>query len=63
MVALIGLNCVGPANAAAQKDYGKQGEPLELVIGYQPYYTEVVVGRDHAGQEVLREVSAEGLER
>lgn len=28
------------ASAAAQKDYGKQGEPIELVIGYQPYYTE-----------------------
>src|ERR1700730_2058162 len=40
MAALIGLSCVGPANAAAQKDYGKQGEPIELVVGYQPYYTE-----------------------
>ena len=39
-VALISLHCAGPANAAAQKDYGKQGEPIELVIGYQPYYTE-----------------------
>jgi NitT/TauT family transport system substrate-binding protein len=29
-----------PASAAAQKDYGKPGEPIELVIGYQPYYTE-----------------------
>jgi NitT/TauT family transport system substrate-binding protein len=28
------------ASAAAQKDYGKPGEPIELVIGYQPYYTE-----------------------
>jgi NitT/TauT family transport system substrate-binding protein len=28
------------AGAAAQKDYGKPGEPIELVIGYQPYYTE-----------------------
>ncbi|MGA6975697.1 MAG: transporter substrate-binding domain-containing protein, partial [Pseudolabrys sp.] len=28
------------AQAAAVKDYGKQGEPIELVIGYQPYYTE-----------------------
>src|SRR5262245_37798449 len=26
--------------AAAQKDYGKPGDPIELVIGYQPYYTE-----------------------
>ena len=29
-----------PAGAAAVKDYGKAGEPVELVIGYQPYYTE-----------------------
>ena len=29
-----------PANAAAVKDYGKPGDPIELVIGYQPYYTE-----------------------
>src|SRR5690349_17417708 len=28
------------AQAAAVKDYGKQGEPVELVVGYQPYYTE-----------------------
>src|SRR5262245_17337106 len=28
------------AKAAAVKDYGKPGEPIELVIGYQPYYTE-----------------------
>jgi len=29
-----------PAEAAAVKAYGKAGEPIELVIGYQPYYTE-----------------------
>lgn len=29
-----------PADAAAQKDYGKQGDPIQLVVGYQPYYTE-----------------------
>jgi NitT/TauT family transport system substrate-binding protein len=28
------------ADAAAQKDYGKPGDPIDLVIGYQPYYTE-----------------------
>jgi NitT/TauT family transport system substrate-binding protein len=37
---LAGLHCAGPAWAAAQKDYGKPGQPIELVIGYQPYYTE-----------------------
>jgi NitT/TauT family transport system substrate-binding protein len=29
-----------PVRAAAEKDYGKQGDAIELVIGYQPYYTE-----------------------
>ena len=37
---LAGLHCAGPALAAAQKDYGKPGEPVKLVVGYQPYYTE-----------------------
>lgn len=32
------------ADAAAQKDYGKQGDPIQLVIGYQPYYTESWTG-------------------
>ena len=34
------LATVAPASAAASKDYGKPGDPIELVIGYQPYYTE-----------------------
>jgi NitT/TauT family transport system substrate-binding protein len=29
-----------PANAAGDKDYGNPGQPIELVVGYQPYYTE-----------------------
>lgn len=28
------------SQAQAQIDYGKPGEPVKLVIGYQPYYTE-----------------------
>lgn len=31
---------LAPASAAASKDYGKPGDPIELIIGYQPYYTE-----------------------
>lgn len=30
----------GLAGAAASKAYGKPGDPIDLVIGYQPYYTE-----------------------
>src|SRR6266516_1084251 len=35
-----GLLGAAPVRAAAEKDYGKQGDAVELVIGYQPYYTE-----------------------
>jgi NitT/TauT family transport system substrate-binding protein len=39
-LALLGGAAVDPASAAASKDYGKQGEAIDLVVGYQPYYTE-----------------------
>src|SRR5579864_60353 len=29
-----------PAALAADIDYGKPGQPVHLVVGYQPYYTE-----------------------
>ena len=37
------LACAGlvlPIAANATVDFGKQGEPVKLVVGYQPYYTE-----------------------
>src|SRR3974390_1942965 len=37
------------ADAADTKNYGKPGDPVDLVVGYQPYYTEAwsgVVMRD-----------------
>jgi NitT/TauT family transport system substrate-binding protein len=37
------LVCAGlmlPITAHATVDFGKQGEPVKLVVGYQPYYTE-----------------------
>lgn len=43
LIAFSALASILPTNiaqAAAVKDYGKPGEPIELVIGYQPYYTE-----------------------
>jgi NitT/TauT family transport system substrate-binding protein len=39
-LALLGATATNPASAAASKDYGKQGEAVDLVVGYQPYYTE-----------------------
>jgi NitT/TauT family transport system substrate-binding protein len=40
VILAVGLFTPAPVRAAAEKDYGKQGEAIELVIGYQPYYTE-----------------------
>jgi sulfonate transport system substrate-binding protein len=34
------LACVQPGLSEEIKDYGKVGSPIELVVGYQPYYTE-----------------------
>src|SRR5436190_5360516 len=39
-ILLAGLFIPAPVRAAAEKEYGKQGDAIELVIGYQPYYTE-----------------------
>lgn len=38
------LLSAGAIHAAAVKDYGKQGDPIGLVIGYQPYYTQAWSG-------------------
>jgi NitT/TauT family transport system substrate-binding protein len=35
-----GLFAAAPAKSAEQKDYGQPGDPVQLTIGYQPYYTE-----------------------
>jgi NitT/TauT family transport system substrate-binding protein len=40
LILAVSLFMPAPVRAAAEKDYGKQGEAIELVIGYQPYYTE-----------------------
>lgn len=40
VISAIAIFASVPANAAATKDYGKPGEPVQLTIGYQPYYTE-----------------------
>jgi NitT/TauT family transport system substrate-binding protein len=41
VVVLLAMNGFSAASAAAgDLTYGKPGEPVDLVIGYQPYYTE-----------------------
>jgi len=34
------LTCAQPGSSEEIKDYGKPGTPIELIVGYQPYYTE-----------------------
>jgi len=43
IAALFGTCMVVPA-IAADIDYGRPGEPVKLVVGYQPYYTEAWSG-------------------
>lgn len=40
LISVLALQSLGLPAAAADLDYGKVGEPVHLVIGYQPYYTE-----------------------
>jgi NitT/TauT family transport system substrate-binding protein len=40
LILAVSLFTPAPVRAAAEKDYGKQGDAIELVVGYQPYYTE-----------------------
>jgi len=41
---LLALLCVSNITAAQESDYGKPGEPVNLVVGYQPYGTENLDG-------------------
>ncbi len=45
VVATVGIS-VGPMQSAsaAEIDFGKVGDPVDLVVGYQPYYTEAWSG-------------------
>jgi NitT/TauT family transport system substrate-binding protein len=44
LVALFALALAPKDATAADLSYGKPGEPVELVVGYQPYYTEAWSG-------------------
>ena len=39
-MAALGAVMMGASAANAGVDFGKRGEAVNLVIGYQPYYTE-----------------------
>jgi NitT/TauT family transport system substrate-binding protein len=51
------LMVVGGAQA---KDYGKPGEPIHLVVGYQPYYTESWSGVVMRGKELWKKYLPKG---
>ncbi len=46
LVATFGLSAQSflSTASAAELNYGKVGEPIDLVVGYQPYYTEAWSG-------------------
>ena len=43
-MAALGAVVLGASAANAGVDFGKRGEAINLVIGYQPYYTESWTG-------------------
>ena len=51
----------GSTNASAQAvNYGKVGEPVKLVIGYQPYYTEAWSGLVMRGKKFYEKYLPKG---
>ena len=41
---IVAAVALAPLTASAEVDFGKRGEAIDLVIGYQPYYTESWTG-------------------
>lgn len=57
---LLGVGFALPA--AAQQNYGKPGEPVKLVVGYQPYYTESWSGLVMRGKKFYEKYLPKGSE-
>lgn len=49
-----------PFSAAAEVDFGKEGEAVDLAIGYQPYYTESWSGLVNNGKQFWKKYLPEG---
>jgi len=62
-LALFGAAAVDPASAAASKEYGKPGEAIDLVVGYQPYYTESWSGIIMRDKKFYEKYLPKGIER
>ena len=53
-MAALGAVVLGASAANAGVDFGKRGEAVNLVIGYQPYYTESWAGVVNNGKSFCR---------
>jgi len=49
-----------PAGAADDKTYGKLGDPIDLTVGYQPYYTESWSGLIMRGKQFYEQYLPKG---
>src|SRR3984885_4617801 len=49
-----------PACAADDKSYGKPGDPIDLTVGYQPYYTESWSGLIMRGKQFYEQYLPKG---
>lgn len=59
--AVFGFAMAAPGAAlAADKNYGKVGEPINLTIGYQPYYTEAWSGVVMRGKKLYEKYLPKG---
>ena len=54
LAACAGMAIALPVPSASAVDFGKPGEPVKLVIGYQPYYTESWSGVVVNGKELWK---------
>ena len=59
-IGIVALGAVFAASVAFAKDYGKPGEPVHLVVGYQPYYTESWSGMVMRGKEFWKKYLPKG---
>jgi len=59
-IAALAAAMLAAGPASADVDFGNQGEPVELVIGYQPYYTESWSGVVNNAKQFWKKYLPEG---
>lgn len=64
LITKLGASCILAASvsqlASADVDFGKPGEKVDLVVGYQPYYTESWSGVVNNGKQLWKKYLPEG---